>query len=250
MSLYSFQGKVYAGTRSSLGKCLNPQWVGDATLSIKLSTETNDHTESFSGQRQLYGQMNKSTKAETTLTLFEWLPVNIALALYSKKISAQAGTVSGETFPEGLAVGDNVKLDHSLVSNVLLTDSASSPAPLTLDQHYRVASANAGLIEILNLAAFKQPFKAAYGYTAAESYAMFTQAPPERYLLLDGINTETQEPVIVHLYRQKFQPVGELNLHSEDYGSLELTGASLFDSTNAADDTLGGFGRIEMKAAD
>lgn len=247
--LFSFQGKISLGDRSADGKMLNPVWVGDAKLSIKLSTETQDHTESFSGQRMLYGQMNKSKKAESTLTLYEWLPENVALGLYAKELDIASSTVTGEEFPAGLVAGDKVKLDHAFVSSVLLTDSTGTPASLTLGTHYRVDSANAGVIEILNPTGFTQPFKGAYSYAAATQFAMFTETPPEKYLLLDGVNTETGELVLVELFRQKFQPLSQLDMITDDLGNMALNGVSLYDPINAADANLGGFGRILQKAA-
>ncbi|MCZ7748512.1 hypothetical protein O8J69_34570, partial [Pseudomonas aeruginosa] len=117
-----------------------------------------------------------------------------------------------------LKAGDFVKLDRQFVSSVVLTDSATTPAELVLGTDYRIESPTAGLIELLNVTGKTQPFKAAYASEVATGYTMFTSPPPERYILLDGINTENQEPVIVTLYRCKFDPVGDLALINDEYG--------------------------------
>ncbi|WP_244539155.1 hypothetical protein [Pseudomonas aeruginosa] len=61
---------------------------------------------------------------------------------------------------------------------------------------------------------------------------------------------ETGKPVLVDLFRCKFNPVGTLAMIHEEYGNLPLTGSVLYDPLNAGDPMLGGYGRyIEKKAA-
>lgn len=248
--LFSLQGAIYLATRLPNGKPGPMDWVGNApTCQIKLTTETSDKMESFSGNRMLYGQLNKAKKADISLVLDEFLTENLLLGLHGTKVDGAAGTVTGETFPTGLVAGDVLRLDKPFVSSVVLTDSAGVPATLTAGTHYRVKSTALGLIEILDVGAFTQPFKAAYSNAASETVTMFTSAAPERFLLLDGINTETNEPVLVELPRVKFKPTGQLDLIIDDYGNLPLEGAVLYDELNAADANMGGFGRIRQKVA-
>jgi hypothetical protein len=249
MSLYSFQGKVWAGERLSNGKLGRPVWAGNVpTLSLKTATETSNKTESFSGNRLQYGRLQKGKTATLDVTFDEWLPQNIALAIWASQLNVAAATVTGETFPNGLVAGDYVNLDNPFVSNLVITDSAAQPATVATSK-YLLESPNAGLVKLTDVANFTQPFKAAYGYASRQSFTMFTAAPPERYILLDGINTETGEAVIVKLYRCKFDPVADLSLINDDYGNFSLTGSVLYDVVNAANANLGGFGRIDQKAA-
>jgi hypothetical protein len=78
---------------------------------------------------------------------------------------------------------------------------------------------------------------------------MFTASPPERCLLLVGINTVDGSPVRLRLDRVQFDPASTLPLINDGLGSLELSGAVLYDSDAAADDNLGGFGKIELPTA-
>lgn len=246
--LFSLQGRIYAAVRQSNGKPGPLTWLGNApTCQVKLTTENSDKTESFSGNRLQYGRLQKAKKAEVSLVLDEFLTTNLLLGLYGTKVTAASGTVTNESLPTGLVAGDSVRLDKPFVSSVVLTDSAGVPATLTAGTHYRVKSDAAGLIEILDVAAFTQPFKAAYSNASSETVTMFTSAPPERFLLLDGINTETNEPVLMELPRVLFDPVGQIDLITEDYGNLPLNGAVLFDELNSADANMGGFGRIRQK---
>lgn len=247
-NLFSFQGKVSLGDRSTTGKMLKPVWVGNAKLVVKLSTDQTEKNESFSGQRQLYGTLDKAKKAEVTLTLDEWTPENLAMALYASKVDVASGTATGEALPAGLVAGDMVQLDHRFISALTLTDSAATPATVPTAS-YSIDSANAGLVQLLDVGTLTQPFKAAYSYAAATLFTMFTKTPGEKYVLLDGVNTENDDPVIAELFRTKFKPAGQLDLITDEYGSLELTGACLYDSINAKSANMGGFGRFIHKAA-
>lgn len=248
--LFSLQGKIYLAVRQSNGKPGPMTWVGNApTCQLKLTTESADKTESFSGSRLPYGRLQKGKKAELSLVLDEFLTENLVLALYGTQVTAIAGTATAESLPAALVAGDIVRLDKPFVSSVVITDSAGTPASLTAGTHYQVNSANLGLIEILDPAAFVQPFKAAYSHAASETVTMFTAAAPERYLLLDGINTENNEPVLMELPRLRLDPVGQLDLIMDEYGNLPMTGTVLYDELTAGDATLGGFGRLRQKGA-
>ena len=247
--LFSFQGKIWAGDRLSNGKMGKPDWVGNASsLKMAMQTETSEKTESYSGNRLQIGRLQKGKSANLTLTLDEWLPVSLALALWSQKLDVIGASVTGETFQTGLVAGNFVKLDNPYVSSIVLTDSTGSPLTLALNTNYTVESVNAGLIKIVNPGAFVQPFKAAYTYAARDNFALFTVASPERYLLLDGINTETGNPVTAELYRCRFDPVTDLDLIHDEYGNFQLNGSVLYDVTNAANSNLGGFGRFTNKS--
>lgn len=246
---YSFQGKIEIGLRGVDGKPQALRWVGDASqMQVKLSVDTEERQESYSGNRLTSVRLNKASKAEFSLTLNYFSKANLALALASTPIDVTAGSATNELLPTGLAVGDIVALDHRDVSATVLTDSAGTPATLTLGTHYSVESGPGGLLKILNLASFTQPFKAAYSYAAAVRMPLFNAGSIERYIILDGINTVSNERVRMRLYRCAFDPVQQLDLISDSLSSLQLSGAVLFDSVNYANSNLGGFGRIELPA--
>ncbi|MDR1936850.1 MAG: hypothetical protein LBS49_14980 [Candidatus Accumulibacter sp.] len=246
--MFSYQGAVFLCERDAGGKPVKPEWVGDATVKVALATETAEHNESFSGQRLPYARMTTRKSATVTLTLFEARSANLAVALYADQVVTVSGSSTGETFPAGLAVGDAVLLDRSFVSNLQITDSTGSPVTLTAGVHYELERPNAGLVRILALDGVTQPFRAAYSYQAVENLTLFTRTPPEKWLLLDGVNTLDDSPVLVDLFRVRFDPASELALHNEEFGSLELTGSALYDAALGSDPTLGGFGRVVRKA--
>ncbi|CAD5107237.1 phage tail tube protein [Zestomonas carbonaria] len=246
MSLFSFQGKVWLAERSAQGKPLKKTWLGNVpSLTLQLATETSNKIESFSGNRLQYGLLQRGKTATLNMTLDEWTAYNIALALYAQQVAIPTSTVTGEALPTPLAVGDVIRLAKPFISDLVLTQAPSTV--LVAGTDYRIESASAGLIEFLT--APSAAVTAAYENEAAEAVTMFTQTPPERWLLLDGINTETQEEVLLDLYRCKFNPVSDFGLIHDEYGSLPLTGSVLFDPLNAATANLGGYGRVVQKAA-
>lgn len=249
MKDFSFNGKVYVGTRLASGKPGVLQWVDDASqLQIKLSTDTEERQESYSGNRLTSVRLQKAKKAEFSLTLNAFSKLNLALALYSTPVDIVAGSFTDEVLPTGLVAGDIVALDHRDVSNVVVKDSAGSPVTLVAGTDYSIESAPAGLIKILDVGTYTQPFKANGDYAAGIRMPMFTGTIPERYILLDGINTVDGSRARVALFRAVFDPASQLDMLTDALSSLQLSGSVLYDSTNAADSNLGGFGRIELPA--
>ena len=245
--LFSFQGYVYLGALSGR-KMVDPFWIGDATLSVALETESVEHNESFSGQRLPYGRLTTKKSATATLTLFEAKADNLALALYGAKVPVTAGTATAEALPSTAADGSLVELDHALVSNLVLTDSTASPVTLEEGEHYAIENASGGLIRLIDTSGLTKPIKAAYSYAAADRTGLFTVTPPERFLKMAGVNTLDNTPVVVDLYRVRFDPASELALHHEEFGSFELSG-SLLAVAGLMNDALGGFGAITLGKA-
>ena len=243
--LFSIQGRVYLGDRGSSGKLINPVWVGDANLTVEMSTETIKHKESFSGFRMLYGKMAKSKAATVNLQLFEFTKENLALGLYASEKEFTAGTVTSEAFPSGLVDNQVVVLDHGRVSALVIT---AGGAALAEGVDWRLERPEAGHVRILNAAAFTGTVTAAYEYRAVTKFGMFTQTPPERWLQMVGVNTLNDQSVVVDLFRVQFDPAANLPLHNDEFGSFELKGSALVDPMLVNQGDLGGFGSIEIDA--
>jgi hypothetical protein len=246
MKDFSFQGKVYLGTRLPSGLPGPLKWVGDAPLcEVSLKAASDVRTESYSGQRLTTAKLIKSNEASIKLQLNHATADNLALGLYGSKNTVAPGTVTNETLP-AVVVGDIVVLAKGGVSSLVITDSAGTPATLVAGTDYALDSAPGGVVSIKSLGAYTQPFKAAYSNSGSTDVAMFTVPAPERYLYLDGINTIDNSRVIVRLYRTKFDPASTLALINASFGQIDLTGEVLYDELSAADALLGGFGKIEQ----
>lgn len=251
MSLYSIQGRVYMADRSPTGQPLNPVWVGNVpTFNLGLTTENTTKTESFSGKRLPYGRLTTSTDATLNIVFEELFAANLIQALYAKEVKITAGTVTDEELPDNIKAGDIVKLDHTFLDgNPVITDSSSTPVTVTADQ-VKVRSLTGGMLEVIDVTGLQLPLKVSYGYVASSSFAIFAETPKEKYIILDGINTETQQPVLFRAYRCKFDPAEEFALINEEYGQLSLTGSLLFDELNVTDDgSLAGFADFQYREA-
>lgn len=244
--LYSGQGRVYAAVNQNgqpgpfrfLGNC--------STLNIQLSTQTEEHQESTSGLRLTDGRLTVQQSATVQIVLDDFMVNNLAMGLYGQSATVAGGSVTDEPLPDGLQQGDIVRLRHPGVSSVVIRDSAGSPSTLSEGTDYRILSASHGSIEIIgDLSGYTQPLVADYEYAGYSRVGMFTSQPPERWLRFEGLNTAAgNAPVLVELYRVLLDPLGQLDLISDTFSSMELAGSALYDSAAALDDTLGPFGRV------
>jgi len=245
MPYYSGQGKllvanVVNGVPGAFRRLFD---VGELTVTADIEVEEVQENESGGRLTSLRLQGKKATSFSFKLRHFT--DRNVAMMLYSTASVIAASTATNQVAPNPLAVGDFWRLPHQRVSSVVITDSAGSPATLTLNTHYRISSADHGTIEILNLAALVQPFKAAYSYAAVVNIPMFTTGIVEMWLRFEGLNTaNSNEPVLVELYRCAMDPVRNLELINNKAWEGDMQGSALYDETKASDTVLGSFGRV------
>lgn len=248
--LMSLQGTINLATRDTASSPARPsafRHVGTAdSCEMELSVETVTQNESYTGQRLQVGELTLGKSGTLNLTLKDWSIENIALALYGEKITVDAGIVTDEKLPESLVIGDRIKLAHPFVADIEL--KIADGTTLVLGTDYEIESAHAGLIKLLTSAALTATVD--YSYAKQESLGIFTRQPPERWFMLDGINTDREnEHVIVELFRVKFNPISNFSLlHNEGYGELPLTATVLADMSQNQDGSLGYFGSYVQKA--
>jgi hypothetical protein len=130
------------------------------------------------------------------------------------------------------------------LSAIVVKDSAGSPATLTLGTDYSVLDAKHGLIKILNLGSYVQPFRAQYSYAATTIVQSFEAADDQEYqIYVAGVNTEPQsdQRIGVEIYRVIFDPTKALALINAEGGSFDLEARIMRDLTKAADANYGGF---------
>lgn len=244
---FSLQGEIWLADRDpNTGLAKKTRWLFNAPkFEIALSAETDDVIESYSGFRLLDDQLDKGKTAKVSMTLHGWSLANLALGLYGAAAKITGGAVVDEPLPDDLLAGDFVQLDQRGVSALTLKDSTTGTPLVPTSDQIALHRPNSGLVSIVDVGAYVQPFLASYTYADANLVAMFTQVkPPERYLVFDGINTSTGNPVVAELYRLKFNPQSALPLINESHGTIDLEGVCLYDRARAADANLGGFGRL------
>lgn len=247
---FRLQGEVWLADRDVNGNPGKTRWLFNAPkCNIAIKVDTDDVYESYSGLSLLDDQLPKTTGASLNLTLQGWSDENLSLGLYGNSASKASGHVAAEALPGGLLAGDYAQVAQRCVSNLVVTDSAGVPANVPAG-NVALYRPNSGIVACIDPAAFVQPFKCAYDYDDYDIETMLTTtAPPERYLVFDGVNTRTGKPVVGELYRVKFQPLASMDMINDAHGSIDLTAALLYDRTRSADSLLGPFGRFIQQAA-
>ena len=245
---YYGNGRVFLRPVGSIGNG-GWRWAGDvSTLTFGGTDETASHKESYSGQKSKVRSFSIGGDRTIKGTWHQVDPVTIAELLRGTIAEIAAGTVTGEVFPDTVAVGDVIKLDKPYnVSDLVITDSAGSP--VTLDPEHYDAFLEHGSIELLSLPsgpALTQPFKAAYKHAGARQVAFFNAPPKEMQLRYEGINlAEGNAPVIAEFYKTSTAPLQELALitSGNELAGMAYEAECLADSTRPANGPLGRFGR-------
>lgn len=245
---YYGQGKLSIAVRNSLAGTIGHYvWAGDVSaFSLKPTVELIKHRESNSGQNSLIRNVSHARDLNIDITFAEFRPGGLARDLYGNNVVVPAGTVTGESLPVGLLVGDEVRLANPGVSAVVITDSAGTPATLVAGTDY-IVDLNFGKVTILNVGTYVQPFKAAYSYGKRTDTGILTAAQPEIALLYEGVNlAENNAPVIAEIYKVAPAVAQEIMLITTgtDTAGRQVTGAALLDSLRPATGPLGQFGRI------
>ncbi len=247
---FSGQGKVYVFDRNvSTGLISKGVYVGNCpSLNIAFNTDVVLHKESTSGQRLEDFRLVTQKGAEVTMTLEVFSKQNLLIALYGASATQGTSAVTNEALVSGIVANDFVTAQKYPFSptGFSITDSAAIPATLTAGTHYNIISTHGGIVQIVNVGSFTQPFKLNYTPVAKDMVTMFEgSSATERFVRFVGINTaNADDPVTVDLYRTIFDPTGNLALINDELGQFELTGTVLFDATRDLDSTLGGFGRV------
>lgn len=246
MKDFSYQGRVMAEIRNPDGTYGKPRWVGDTdpAVTVSLSEESETRRESYTGRRMETAVLATGNSAEVSLALRYGSIENLALGLWGEVITDAGGTVTAEALPEGLVAGDYVALAQGGASDIVLSDADDTP--LVEGEHYSIDSAAGGTLNILDVDGLAQPISAAYTYGGSTKVGMFTRQPPEVRLTVHQINTIGGERQRTVLYRVRFNPVTDLSLINESFGTLPLTGNALYDPTQDASGDLGGFGEVRQ----
>lgn len=234
------------GTRGSFFRIGN-----SPKFELSFMVERRKHKESMSGQR-LVDKVQSTTKGgRVKMSIEDIRKDNLALLMGGSKVALGSGSYSGgtyDTFPSGLIVGSIAQLAKPNASSIVIKDSAGSPATLVANTDYRVLDADHGLIEILSLGSYSQPFRAQYSYAATDAITGLTANDDDEYeLYLAGVNTEgspTDQAIGVQIYRIVFDPTQLMSLINDEQVSFELEGEVLRHTSKADDSNFGGFCRL------
>ncbi len=244
MAYFNGQGKVYVADRDASGNPGGFRFLGNVPdFKITIKTEGEDHKESQSGNRIIDAHIQKSKEVDAHFSIEEFSAKNIAMALYGIDSTKTGAAVTAESLVvTTLAVNDYIRTKFPNISSVVVKDNAS--ATLTLGTHYQMTSAKHGSMQILNLAAYVQPFKIDYTYATHSPVKLLSDVVKERYLRFEGLNVVDQSNVLVELYRMIVDPAENWEMINDAVASWPCNGNCMYDSTRFADTDLGGFGRL------
>lgn len=247
-NFFSGQGDILLAKRDAAGNPGSFWMLGNSPkCEVALNVERRKHQESRSGLRIQDKIQTKVKGGQLSFTVEDIRKDNVALFLMGNKVALSSGSYSGsnyDTFPSGLAVGSIVGLAKPNASSIVVKDSAGTPATLVLNTDYEVLDSGHGLIRILNLGSYVQPFRAQYSYAATDRITGLEAADDaEYYVRIANTNTEAipDQRIGVHVYRVVFDPTKLLSLINEDQGSFDIQGEILRDAVRALDSNFGGF---------
>lgn len=203
----------------SVGNCL------DAKISVK---ETTDKVPDMRlGASGTYASYSDIQEASLDLTLVDYSPENLAMALLGQATDIAGGTVTDEViaFRHGL-----IRSAHIGISSVVVK-SADGLTTYVLGTDYAVSGA--GIIGLEGSAlAEAAPLKLSYAYPAQHKIEMATVAAKEFLVLIDGANYALGgAPQVMECYRVKFGAGSGIDLISEKLAKLPLKGELLPDNS-------------------
>lgn len=231
---YSGQGICMMGERDGNGKPMGMLPIGNVPeLTISIEQTTEEHKESWSGQRAVDVVLATETSVSVTLTFESFDPEMLALGLLGTVTDQAAAT---ETDLEVIVYLDKwTYLDHVDVSNVSFKDALDAALTGVEGTDYEVnAEGGAVLFKTGNTDGVVDgdTIKVTYDYTQQYDLQALTTAAPERYFILDGLNTQdNNKPVRLEIFRLQTQPFTGLGFINDGIAQASVTATALADAT-------------------
>ena len=219
---------------------------GMSSLTTELSVETREIRESCSGQRGVLATRPGARTLTASLTLYQYDPRTLAIALFGVAKDHDPGSVTAEKIPMPAKSGV-AHLRYLHVSNVLLSDA--NGIDYVLGTHFAIEDAKAGRLRIIEHPAGAQgPLSAVYQYGEQVSVAAFTTQAKERGIVFDGINSDGLAARVT-IPRLMMTANGALNWVSEEESEITLSGPALVVPKLSEDENYGQFMRVAMAKA-
>lgn len=244
------RGTSYLAERDEAGITGPAVAICQDALSIALATEAGEHINKCGTVDAPDDRYIKSSSGTVT---FEYADVDnkkLAIGVLGTVTSAEGSpvAVTGEEMPAGLVAGDVYFAGglerHRNLTSVVITDSATTPAPLVVTTNYTV-DAETGKVTIVDPGSFVQPFVMAYSHQDPASVSFLSASQKEYFLSFEGINTRNNNAKgSLEVYRVRFDPAQLLDFLSDDLQAMQLTGSMLADPAKEITDTeFGQYGR-------
>lgn len=244
------RGTSYLAERDTEGITGPARAICQDAISIALATEAGEHINKCGPVDSPDDRYIKSSSGTVTFNYSDVDDKNLAVGVLGTVNAAEVApvAVSSESLPDGLVAGDIYFAGglerHRNLTSVTVTDSATSPAPVTVTTNYTV-DAETGKITIVDPGSFVQPFVINYSHQDPASVSFLSASQKEYALFFEGINTrDSNAKGSLEVYRVRFDPATLVDFLSDDLQQMELTGSMLADPTKAVTDTeFGQYGR-------
>ena len=213
--------------------------VGNASkLSLKVTTEKTEHTESKTGQRSTDRILYKKTGVEISGDIEEVNKENLAFIMSGENVEIAANKITDQALGS-VKSGEIINLGSRNLSNVVFKDDKDT----TIGTDQYVLDAVYGTVTFSkDIASVKWSGDAG----ARTRTVVANRVGKDEYsMLFKGVDTASNQRFVVELWRIQFSPETEFDLINEDFGSYSISGNTLSDIAKGQDAQLGLYGTIE-----
>jgi hypothetical protein len=241
------KGKVLLASINSLGVTTGYEWLGNCPSLVLNTEETRvEHKESYTGKNLTDSIVATGQSATASFTIDEYTKENLEKFLFGTSTQSAAATVTSEAllgYP-----GKYTALTRINLTGFTSLTNVGATTTYVLNTDYRV-DLGAGLIYVIPGGAITEglALRANYAAGSSEQISAFTSKPKYYSLMFAGLNqAEDNKPVIVEAYRFRPNPIGSIELITDEFGNLEIEGMLAYDSTRDTNTADGGFFRIRQ----
>lgn len=234
---YSGQGICLMGERdAATGKPKGMLPIGNVPeLTISIEQTTEEHKEAWSGQRAVDVVLASETSVSLNITFESFDPDMLALGLLG---TVTENSAANQADLEVVVYLDKwTYLDHVSVSNVSFKDGANTALTLTEGTDVEInAEGGAFMIKSTNDDTIidGDTIKVTYDYAKQYDLQALTTSAPERYFILDGLNTQdSNKPVRLEVFRLQTQPFTGLGFINDGIAQASVAATALADATRS-----------------
>tara|TARA_R110002167_G_scaffold188319_1_gene389827 strand:- start:11652 stop:12401 length:750 start_codon:yes stop_codon:yes gene_type:complete len=206
--------------------------IGDVSA-LELAIETSEitltqHTQAGGGNLD---KIDRIDSFGLSMTLSELSKESIAMALYGDSATVAAGTVTDEQH-DNIVLGALLKFENQPDASVAPTvTNTAKDVTYVAGTDYTVTSLGIIPMTAGSITA-DSSILVSYTKLGVDVVQLLTNSGYEYGLVFEGLNEANSgiaQPI--ELYRIKFSPTSGLGLITEEFGSLELSGEALVDTT-------------------
>lgn len=246
-SVFLGRGCIYIGERNSSGQVINMTEIHTPKFEVQVESEIKERENTCNAIASVDVRVASKQTGKVMITTDEHNAKLLAIALGGEVTTNTSQTFTNKAFPSGLVAGNIVPVPGGFanIDTLALTDSAGTPANLSLGTHY-TQDLDYGLITIVSVGSFTQPFKATGATLASgQTISIMTKNLVEKFIRFKGINIAANDAkCVLDIYRASFGPSKITPKDTGgDFQSLDFEGVLLSDPNSVLDTTFGKFGK-------